>query len=138
VRYLSVAEVVELHRRLLIQFGGSDGIRDRAALQSAVGEPLQTFDGDDLYPTLIDKAAAIGFFLCRNHAFVDGNKRVAHAALEATLLLNGFELSASVDEQERVMLRLANGSMGRDEFTAWVRKRTVPSSPTSSPRNPSP
>jgi death on curing protein len=126
VRYLSVAEVVELHRRVVMQSGGSEGIRDSSVLYSAVGQPLQTFGGEDLYPTLVDKAAALGFLLCRNHPFVDGNKRAAHASLEVMLVLNGFELSASVDEQERVMLDVAAGRVGREEFTAWVQSHTVP------------
>jgi death-on-curing protein len=90
VRYLSVSEVIELHRLILNQSGGSEGIRDPAALHSAVGQPLQTFDGIDLYPTVLEKAAALGFFLCRNHAFVDGNKRIGHASLEVMLVLNGL------------------------------------------------
>lgn len=125
MRYLSVAEVVELHRRVVLQWGGSEGIRDSNALHSAAGQPLQTFGGEDLYPTLVDKAAALGFFLCRNHAFVDGNKRVAHAALETMLVMNGFELSASVDEQEQVMLDVAAGRVNREEFTAWVQARST-------------
>jgi death on curing protein len=126
VRYLSVAEIVELHRRAIMQAGGSEGIRDRHALYSAAGQPLQTFGGEDLYPTLIDKAAALGFFLCRNHPFVDGNKRVAHASLEVTLFMNGFELSASIDEQEQVMLDAAAGRIDREAFTAWVQGHAVP------------
>jgi len=73
-----------------------------------------------LYATIPTKAAALGFFLARNHAFVDGNKRVAHAALEITLVMNGFELAADVDEQEQVMLALAAGRLSREELTTWV------------------
>jgi len=80
-----------------------------------------TFDGRDLYPTLVEKAAAIGFSLVRNHPFVDGNKRIGHAAMETFLLLNGLELVATVDEQEKVVLGLAEGSLKRDAFTEWVR-----------------
>jgi death-on-curing protein len=126
VRYLSVAEVVELHLRILHQSGGSEGIRDPSALLSAVGQPLQTFDGIDLYPTIVEKASALAFFLCRNHAFIDGNKRVGHAALEVMLVLNGLELSASIDEQEAIMLRLADGTIDREDFTAWVRGHAIP------------
>ena len=125
MRFLSVAEILQLHSRALDQTGGSAGIRDRSALLSAVAQPLQTFGGADLYPTLTDKAAALGYFLCRNHAFVDGNKRVAHAALEVMLVLNGFELSAGVDEQEQIMLNVAEGTVSREQFTAWVRNVTI-------------
>jgi len=125
VRHLTIAEVVDLHRRVIALSGGSYGLRDPAALESAIGQPLQTHLGKDLYPRVIDKAAALAFFLCRNHAFVDGNKRVAHAALEVTLVLNGLDLTASVDEQETTMLRLASGSLSREEFTRWVEQRVV-------------
>lgn len=120
MRYVSVSEVLELHRRIVRISGGSFGLRDRGALESAVAQPQQTFDGEDLYPTLPSKAATLGFSLIQNHPFVDGNKRIGHAALEVTLLLNGFELDAHVDEQERVILGVASGSMTRDEFAAWV------------------
>jgi death on curing protein len=122
---LSLGEIIELHRRIIDQSGGSAGIRDRSALLAAAGQPLQTFAGKDLYPTAVEKAAALGFFLCRNHAFVDGNKRSGHAALEVMLVLNGFELSASVDEQERTMLQVADGSMSREGLAEWVRSHVV-------------
>lgn len=79
-----------------------------------------TFGGQELYPNLAEKAAALGFSLVCNHPFVDGNKRVGHAALETFLVLNGWELAAGVDEQEQVILRLAAGSLKREEFAAWV------------------
>lgn len=120
MRYLDVSEVVELHRQIVRTSGGSSGLRDRGALESSVAQPRQTFDGKDLYPTLASKAATLGFSLIQNHPFVDGNKRIGHAALEVTLLLNGFELDANVDEQERAILGVASGAMNRDEFLAWV------------------
>jgi len=79
-----------------------------------------TFGGEDLYPTLADKAATLGFSLIKNHAFVDGNKRVGHAAMETFLVTNGYELAADDDEQERVILALADNRMEREEFTEWV------------------
>jgi death-on-curing protein len=120
VRALSVEEVLELHNRIVRQSGGSFGLRDRGALESSVLQPFQTFGGADLYPSLIEKAAALGYLLISNHPFVDGNKRIGHAALEVTLLLNGFELSAPVDEQERVIISVAAGEWTRGDFTDWV------------------
>lgn len=78
------------------------------------------FGGQDLYPSLGEKAAVLGFCLVCNHPFVDGNKRVGHAAMETFLVLNGWELAAGVDEQEQLILRLAAGDLERDEFTTWV------------------
>ena len=120
MRYLQLEEVVELHARVIKQSGGAAGIRDRASLESSVAQPLQSFDGRELYPSLAAKAASLGYFLIANHSFMDGNKRVGHAAVEVTLVLNGFELSASVDEQERVVLAIASGTVSREEFASWI------------------
>ena len=84
-----------------------------------------TFGGEELYPTVVEKASALGFSLVKNHPFVDGNKRIGHAAMEVFLLLNGFEIEATVDEQEEVILQLASGKLGRDEFTEWLREHIV-------------
>lgn len=127
MRYLSIAEVVELHSRLIHEFGGSPGLHSPAALESAVAQPLQTFAGDDLYVGVVAKAAALGFFLATGHAFVDGNKRIGHAAVAVTLLLNGFTLVASIEEQESVMLRLASGKVSREQFIHWVEEHVRPS-----------
>lgn len=126
MRYLTLAEVVELHRLVVGATGGAHGIRDLGALESAVAQPQASFGGVDLYPTLIEKAAALGLSLVGNHPFVDGNKRAGHAAMETFLLLNGSEIDAAVDEQEQVILDLAAGRLGRDELTAWLRRRVTP------------
>jgi death on curing protein len=105
------------------------GLRDRGALESAVAQPQMTFGGGDLYPSLMEKAATLAFSLVKNHAFVDGNKRVGHAAMETFLVLNGYELSAGVDEQEQVVLQLAAGAIGREQFTEWVRAHLVEAVP---------
>ena len=126
LRYLRLAEVLELHRLVLAQAGGADGLRDLGGLESAVAQPRATFDGADLYPTLAAKAAALGHALALNHPFVDGNKRVAHAALETFLVLNGYELAADVDEAEHAMLALASGELSREQLTAWVERLLRP------------
>jgi death-on-curing protein len=120
IRYLTVEEVLELHRLALEQSGGLGGVRDLGGLDSALAQPQMAFGGQELYPSLAEKAAALGFSLVCNHPFVDGNKRIGHVAMETFLVLNGWELAAGVDEQEQVILRLAAGALQRDEFTAWV------------------
>ncbi len=120
MRQLTVEEVIALQALVIEQSGGASGIRSREGLESSVGQPNQTFAGEELYPSIAAKAAALGFFLVRNHPFVDGNKRIGHAALEVTLVMNGFELSASVAEQERMFLSLAAGTVSREEFTTRV------------------
>ena len=98
-------------------------------MESALGQPQQTFGGNDLYPTLVAKAAALGFSLIKNHPFVDGNKRIGHASIEAMLMLNGFELSASVDDSEAMVLAVASGSASRDDLQKWIEDHLVPLDP---------
>jgi death on curing protein len=126
MRYLTLGEVVDLHRRLLEATGGAAGIRDLGALDSAVASPKATFGGTDLYPTLVEKAVALCFSLVRNHPFVDGNKRVGHAAMETFLVLHGSEIDAPLDEQERVMLALAAGAIDRAQLIDWLRHHLKP------------
>lgn len=126
MRYLALAEVVALHRRLLEATGGAAGIRDLGALESAIAQPRMTFAGLDLYPTLVDKAAALCFSVVENHPFVDGNKRVGHAAMETFLVLNGAEVDAQLDEQERVMLDLAAARIDRGQLADWLRQHLKP------------
>ncbi len=126
MRYVTLGEVVELHRRLLQATGGAPGIRDFGALESAVAQPKATFGGSDLYPTLPEKAAALCLALVQGHPFVDGNKRVGHAAMETFLVLNGTEIDASIDAQERLILDLARGRLDRSELTDWLRHHLKP------------
>jgi death on curing protein len=127
IRYLTLIEVLDLHRRILEQSGGALGIRDMGLLESAVAQPRMTFGGEDLYPSLFDKAAALGFSIIMNHPFVDGNKRTGHAATETFLVLNGLEINASVDEQERVVLAIASGKQEREVFVEWLQQNTTTS-----------
>jgi death-on-curing protein len=125
MRFISLDELLVLHRLLLEQSGGMAGIRDLAMLESAAAQPFMTFGGQDLYPTMCDKAAALCFSLVMNHPFIDGNKRIGHAAMELFLVLNGHELCCPVAEQEQQILQLAAGRMKREEFTGWIRMHTV-------------
>ncbi len=125
MRYLSFGEVVHLHQALLKESGGAAGIRDLGALESALAQPRATFGGVDLHASVVAKAAALGFSLALNHPFIDGNKRVAHAAMEVFLVLNGHELGGSVDEHERMMLTLAAGERTREELAAWLEQHVT-------------
>jgi death-on-curing protein len=125
MRYLKLNEVLELYRRVIEESGGSLSIQNMNALESALAQPRMTFAGEDLYPTAVEKAAALAYSLIQNHAFLDGNKRLGHAAMETFLVLNGFEIDASQDEQERVILQLAAGRVSREEFVAWLRTHIV-------------
>ena len=123
MRYLNLAEVTELHHLLIESFGGSHGIRDLGALESAIAQPRMSFGGEDLYPTAVEKATALGFSLVKNHPFLDGNKRIGHAAMETFLVLNGFEIDADTSESEHLMLGLASGNIDRSGLLSWLRDK---------------
>lgn len=119
--YISLCEVLKLHRRIIETSGGSMGLLNRSGLESAVEQPHRgTFDGQYFYPTVIEKAAALCFSLIQNHPFVDGNKRVGHAAMEAFLNGNGYEIDATVDIQEEIILGVASGDVSRDQLVSWL------------------
>ena len=82
--------------------------------------PVQKNQSTSLYPGLNAKATALGFSLIQNHPFVDGNKRIGHAAMETTLVLNGVELTATIDAAEAVVLAVASGELDREAFSRWV------------------
>lgn len=125
IRYLSLIEILDLHRQIIETSGGAIGIRDLGMLESAIAQPRMTFGEDELYPSLIDKAAALGFSLVMNHPFVDGNKRIGHAAMATFLVLNGLDISASVDEQEQIVLALASGELERAQFVEWLKQHVI-------------
>ena len=114
--FIGLEEILLIHKRIFENSGGSIGIRDKNGLESAVNQPFVTFAGTDLYPTLVEKACALGFFLIANHPFVDGNKRIGQAAMETVFILNGFEIIADIDEQERIILDVAAGKVNREDF----------------------
>jgi len=125
MRYLTVGEVLGIYNRVIKQSGGGVGIRDLGALESAVAQPRMTFNGEELYPTVIEKASALGFSLIQNHPFIDGNKRAGHAAMEIFLMLNGYEISAHVDKQVEIILGVASGKIDRNTFTDWLQNYVV-------------
>jgi len=125
MRYLTVGEVLEIYSQVMRQSGGGMGIRDLGGLESAVAQPRMTFYGDELYPTIVEKASALGFSLIQNHPFIDGNKRAGHAVMESFLMFNGYEISASVDEQVDLVLGVASGKIDRNTFTEWLKSHIV-------------
>lgn len=121
MRYLSLAEILFLHKEVITSSGGTGGIRDLGGLESAINQPRITFDQKELYPDLVSKASALCFSIIRNHPFIDGNKRAGHAAMEVFLFLNGFEIKACIEEQEKTFLDLAAGKLDRENFTIWIK-----------------
>jgi len=124
ILYESVEQILDLHRLQIKQFGGSTGLRDRGALEAAVVRPQMTFGGEDLYPDIEAKAAALMHPLVQNHAFVDGNQRTGAATAELFMDLNGVELAASDQELIDVTLGVARGELGAEALAIWLRQRS--------------
>ncbi len=117
---ISQDKVLALHELMAKETGGDPGIRDQALLNSALESAFQTFDGQELYPTIEEKGARIGFSLIANHAFIDGNKRIGMFVLLVFLEINGIKVKTTNDEVARVGLAVASGKMKYDELLAWI------------------
>ena len=120
--HLSVDIVREIHAEALKQFGGLNGVRDENLLASAVLAPQSSFGGKSPYTDIVDVAAAYLFYICRNHPFLDGNKRTAMMAAIVFLRLNGIEPQPDSEQWEKLMLDVAAGRLDRDRTTARLRK----------------
>lgn len=121
-RFLSGDDVVTLHAIAIEDQGGDPSIRDRSLLESAVAMPAQQFGGQYLHEGIPAMASAYAFHICKNHPFLDGNKRAAVAAMIAFLSDNGWRFDATADQAEPVILQLAAGELDKTAFTAWARK----------------
>jgi death-on-curing protein len=122
MKTLNIEEVIKAHSTLISKTGGSDGIRDMGLLESSVLTCYQTFCGEDLYPTIVDKASRLAFSLCHNHPFVDGNKRIAVLSLMLLLNLNGLKLVATKQELIQLGLNMANGTLSYEDVNFWVKQ----------------
>lgn len=120
--HLTVEIVREIHAGAIAQFGGSDGVREMALLESAVAAPQASFGGQSPYQDIAEVAAAYLFYLCKNHPFIDGNKRAALGACLVFLRLNGIEPKPDGPEWEKLTLAVAAGALDRDETTQRLRK----------------
>lgn len=125
IYHLTVANVLEIHAEAISQFGGSDGIREMALLESAVAAPQASFGGQPVYGDLIEVAAAHLFFLCRNYPFVDGNKRAALGGCVVFLRLNGIEPQSDSQSWEDLTLDVAASRLDRDQTTEDLRALTA-------------
>ena len=119
--HLTVDIVGEIHREAIIRFGGMGGVRDQTLLESAVAAPQASFGGRSPYSDLADVAAAYLFYLCRNHPFIDGNKRAALGACIVFLRLNGIEPKADGPEWEELTLAVAYSEIDREATTKRLR-----------------
>ena len=117
---LSKPQIFLLHEQLIAETGGSSGLRDEGMLDSALNAPFQTFGGEDVYPSLLQKAARLCFGLVKNHPFLDGNKRIGAHVMLVFLALNGIELQHTQTELSDVILQLAAGTIQSSDLLNWI------------------
>lgn len=116
---------MRIHERMIVQYGGSFGILNQGALESALAAPQQTMFGDDLYPDVASKAAILFYLLAKNHAFMDGNKRTAFACLVRFLKVNGNALNATDDELYQFTMDVATSVLDKEQVTEWISSRLI-------------
>lgn len=125
MNYLTAQQLLFIHARLITETGGEHGVIDLGLLQSAIARPRATFDGQDLYPGLFSKAAALLESLIGNHAFLDGNKRTAITAVGLFLFRNGYRLSVSNQQLETFTLQCARHEVSFDQMISWLERQSV-------------
>ena len=117
--------ILKLHELSIIRYGGSQGIRDEGLMESAIARPYQTFGGEDLYPTAIEKIAAIAESIIINHPFVDGNKRTGYLAVLAILDENKLELVVSNDDIYTFVIKISTGEIKFEQIVEWLKQNTT-------------
>ncbi|MFH1900917.1 MAG: type II toxin-antitoxin system death-on-curing family toxin [Candidatus Omnitrophota bacterium] len=122
IQYLSVEQILIAHTELIKRYGGSEGVRDRGLLESAVFRPQASAFGKDAYVTLFEKCAVLGYSLIQNHSFVDGNKRIGFAAIHLMLLINGYDLTSITKEETAMAENIASGKMRETGIVQWLKQ----------------
>lgn len=122
---LTKDEVLHLHEKLINSTGGLAGVRDIDALESSIINCMQTFDDKDLYPTVIEKSARTAFSICKNHPFIDGNKRTAILAMLVLLEINGFNLNYSQEELAALGFGIADSTVSYEGIVEWIKQHKI-------------
>ena len=115
--FVSKSMVLSIHARQIERFGGTPGVRDEGLLESALAQPQATFGGQFLHPTISEQAAAYLYHIAMNHPFIDGNKRTAFAVMDTFLRLNGCALNLTDERAFDLVMRVAQGTMTKEELT---------------------
>ncbi len=129
MKYLTSQQVLAIHDQAVKRFGGSNGVRDIGLVESAVGRPQSTYDGNDLYANIFDKAAALLQSLLKNHPFVDGNKRTALASTGIFLKINGIGLKNYHKNEIEFAVSVDNEHLSLEEISEWIIKHSVGKKP---------
>ncbi|WP_408956137.1 type II toxin-antitoxin system death-on-curing family toxin [Natroniella sp. ANB-PHB2] len=116
--------ILHFHEQIIQLYGGSTGIRDEELLDSALEQPKATFDESYLHNSIVKMASAYGFHLCKNHPFIDGNKRIALVSMDTFLQKNGYEITASEKETYKIIIALSSSEISKEELTKWLQQNT--------------
>ena len=122
---ITLEQLITFHKKIINSTGGSDGIRDRSLLESAIFKAEQTFDGQDLYVGVVKKTSVIAFSLIKNHGFIDGNKRVGVAVLLLLLKINGLQIRYTQQELIEIGLKTAEGLLNEEDIESWIMRHQV-------------
>ena len=122
MKKLTKEQILLLQQDLIEHTGSTAGLRDEGLLESALFTPFQSFDGNDMFPSLQQKAARLGFGLIQNHPFVDGNKRIGAHAMLVFLSLNGVELAYTQQELSGMILDVAAGKQSFEDMVVWIQQ----------------
>ena len=120
MKRLTKEQVLMLHRELIRETGGTDGLRDEGLLDSALNAPFQSYEEMDAFPSIQQKAARLGYGLVQNHAFVDGNKRIGAHVMLVFLMLNGIDLEYTQEELSDLILQVASGEQSFEDMVKWI------------------
>ncbi|MFS4417911.1 type II toxin-antitoxin system death-on-curing family toxin [Maribacter sp. 2307ULW6-5] len=120
---IDLKQALSIHQVLIEKFGGADGLRDKGALEASLSRPYATFDKKELYPTPVEKAAAILESILINHPFVDGNKRSGYVLMRLTLMARGLDIEATQDDKYGFVIGITKGNLDIDQIKEWIAAR---------------
>lgn len=118
--WVKIEDVILIRHRIIQSTGGIDGLRDRAGLEAAIAAPLQSFAGQDFFPSDVEKIARLGYGLAANHAFLDGNKRIGAMMTQLLLKWNSYQLKLQQGELADMFIAIADGKSGEEELLVWI------------------
>ncbi len=124
MNYLNIHQVLAIYNEVMNETGGSEGIRDIGLLESAVARPQSSFAGEEFYPDVFSKAAALGHSIIHNHSFIDGNKRTGYMAMRLFLNVNGYDLKAPLKEKYKFVMEIAQSMKEEESIAQWLKKHS--------------
>lgn len=125
IRYIPDELVLIIHQDQIRRYGGKPGVRDKNLLSSALAQPKMSAGGRHIHRTIFEKAATYGYHVCRNHAFVGGNKRVSFVLMLVFLERNGWELRVTDEEAYSAMMELASGTITKRNLARWLKEHSI-------------